>query len=312
MNPIIQVAGIIDLEEAELLIKSGVDFLGFPLRLPVNKEDLKEEEVQKIIKKTHFKNFVLITYLSKATEIINFCNYLRTPIVQLHGEIEIQEIQILKSLAPKIKIIKSLVIKENNLEYLENLIHETYNLVDYYITDTFDPLTGASGATGKTHDWEISKQLVEVSPKPVILAGGLNPENVKEAIIFVKPAGVDVHTGVENCSGRKDKYLLKKFIKQARHGYDEVAKSQLFEIPIDGVLDLHLFKPSDVKALLPEYILECQKKCILNLRIIHGKGISTLKTIVHNELKKNTSVEKYRLASGSRADWGSTEVILKK
>jgi phosphoribosylanthranilate isomerase len=54
-----------------------------------------------------------------------------------------------------------------------------------FITDTFDPSTGASGATGKTHDWDISKSLVQLSPKPVILAGGLNAENVYEAILHV-------------------------------------------------------------------------------------------------------------------------------
>jgi hypothetical protein len=53
----------------------------------------------------------------------------------------------------------------------------------------------ASGATGKTHDWRVSRRLVEVADKPVILAGGLNPENVKRAILEVRPAGVDSHSG---------------------------------------------------------------------------------------------------------------------
>ncbi len=75
--------------------------------------------------------------------------------------------------------------------------------MDAYITDTYDPVTKASGATGKTHNWEISKNLVELSAKPVILAGGLNPENVYDAILKVKPAGVDVHTGIENVIWKK-------------------------------------------------------------------------------------------------------------
>ncbi len=88
-----------------------------------------------------------------------------------------------------------------------------------FITDTFDPATGAEGATGKTHDWNISRELVKLSERPVILAGGLNPENVRKSIEFVRPVGVDVHTGVENSSGRKDETLVKKFVSQAKLGF---------------------------------------------------------------------------------------------
>ena len=68
-------------------------------------------------------------------------------------------------------------------------------MVDAFITDTFDPDTGASGATGKTHDWEVSQRIVEHSPLPVILAGGLGAGNVKEAIMQVKPGWSGVPTG---------------------------------------------------------------------------------------------------------------------
>ena len=90
-----------------------------------------------------------------------------------------------------------------------------------FITDTFDPATGASGATGKTHDWTVSRKLVELSPKPVILAGGLNPSNVYEAIRIVRPAGVDVHTGVEDSSGRKSRSLIEAFVNEAARGFAE-------------------------------------------------------------------------------------------
>jgi phosphoribosylanthranilate isomerase len=112
------------------------------------------------------------------------------------------------------------VIKKNNMAPLENSLIKTEPFVDAFITDTFDPLTGASGATGKTHDWEISKKFVELSSKPVILAGGLNYQNVFDAILTVKPAGVDVHTSVENIDGKKDKYLLTKFLQQANKAFN--------------------------------------------------------------------------------------------
>lgn len=220
MKNIIQIAGVIDKTEAELLMNAGVDYLGFPLRLPVNKEDLTEDEavdVIKIITPPH--KAVLITYLDKAHEIIKFCDKLNVKIVQLHGKISLEELEKIKFTNPDLEIIKSLVVSGDNYDELKNLIETTSPAVDTYITDTFDPTTGAEGATGKTHDWKISRKLVEVSPRPVIIAGGLNPANIKQAIMEIHPAGVDVHTGVENKNGRKDYKLVKRFVEEANEGF---------------------------------------------------------------------------------------------
>lgn len=88
MKNIIQIAGVIDKEEAQMLMDTGVHYLGFPLRLPVNKEDTTEEEAAEIIKViTPPHRAVLITYLDKAEEIVEFCDKLNVSIVQLHGKI---------------------------------------------------------------------------------------------------------------------------------------------------------------------------------------------------------------------------------
>jgi phosphoribosylanthranilate isomerase len=223
MNHIIQVAGIIDTAEANMLMNLGVEYLGFPLRLPVNKEDLTEDEAIEVIKEINlpFKS-VLITYLNDADEIIAFCNKLDVKVVQLHGTIEQGELQKLKSTRPDIEVIKSLVVRENNFSDLEKIIDTLSTWVDMYITDTFDPSTGASGATGKTHDWNISRKLIQLSTKPVILAGGLNPSNVKQAILETNPAGVDVHTGIERADGRKDFDLTKKFIAECKEAFNQL------------------------------------------------------------------------------------------
>jgi phosphoribosylanthranilate isomerase len=102
---------------------------------------------------------------------------------------------------------------------LEAMARELSPLVDAFITDTFDPKTGASGATGKTHDWRVSRRLVEAVDRPVILAGGLTPENVKRAILEVRPAGVDSHTGVEDSSGRKSRDKICKFLSEAQEAF---------------------------------------------------------------------------------------------
>ncbi len=75
--------------------------------------------------------------------------------------------------------------------------------VDAIILDTYDPETGRGGATGKTHDWDLSRAIVEAVAAPVILAGGLTPANVAEAVRRVRPWGVDVHTGVEEPDGTR-------------------------------------------------------------------------------------------------------------
>jgi len=223
MKDLIQIAGVIDKEEAQMLMEAGTDYLGFPLRLPVNKEDLTEDEAVEVIKIiTPPHRSVLITYLDKAEEIIAFCNKLNLNIVQLHGKISKEELVKTKSLRPDLEVIKSLVIAQNNYEELENMVNTLSPWIDAYITDTFDPVTGAEGATGKTHDWSISRKLVELSPKPVIIAGGLNPSNVKKAILEIRPAGVDVHTGVESKDGRKDKELVRRFIEESKEGFNRI------------------------------------------------------------------------------------------
>ena len=219
-EPLIQIAGIIDREEAELVVACGVNYLGFPLRLPVHSEDLSEEAAAEIIRSLHPPVYgVAITYLNEAEQILEFCHKLGTKIVQLHGDIRLSELEKLKEFEPDLFIFKSPVVGLCEETTLSSLVNDFSACVDAFITDTFDPVTTASGATGKTHDWEISRRLVEQSPRPVILAGGLTPQNVREAILTVKPAGVDSHTGVESSNGRKSRGKLRRFVAESRAGF---------------------------------------------------------------------------------------------
>ena len=217
---LIQIAGVIDGAEAQMLQQCGVHYLGFPLRLSIHREDLTDGEAAAIIKSLAPPVFgVLITYLSEATEIAAFCHALGAPVVQLHGDINRDELKRLKTLDPDLTVIKSLVIGMRDAEALESMANELSPYVDAFITDTFDPNTGASGATGKTHDWSVSRRLVELADRPVILAGGLTPENVKRAILEVRPAGVDAHTGVEDSNGRKSREKVRKFLSEAHEAF---------------------------------------------------------------------------------------------
>jgi len=209
-----------------LLAECGVDYLGFPLRLDVHAEDLSEHDAASIIDSLPARlRAVLITYLDGAEPIAALCRRLGCTVVQLHGEIRPFELARLRSQAPEIEIIKSLIVRNGNpIDDLTAAMMRFSPHVDGFITDTFDPDTGASGATGKVHDWNISRRLAELSEKPVILAGGLKPENVREAIRFVRPAGVDVHTGVEHEYGRKDPLRVRQFVAEARAAFSSLSQ----------------------------------------------------------------------------------------
>ena len=81
------------------------------------------------------------------------------------------------------------------------------------------------------------------------------------------------------------------------------------ELPIDGTLDLHTFRPEDLGSLIPEYIEACLERQIYSLRIIHGKGTGTLRRSVHALLDRNPHVKSYSLA-GDKSGWGATLVEL--
>lgn len=212
----IQIAGIIDQAEANLVIEAGADMLGFPLGLKDGREDLSIEEAAAIVRNTLGRiTSVCITYFDQASNILELCEKLGVTWVQLHGPIEPGEIEELKKRNPGIGVIKSLIIRPESERQLLQEVNTFESVVDSFITDTFDPDTGRSGATGKTHNWETSRMLVESTRRPVILAGGLTQENVTQAIKAVRPAAVDAHTGVEGSDGRKSKIKTTGFVQKS-------------------------------------------------------------------------------------------------
>ncbi len=217
---IVQIAGIRGLEEARMLLDAGADWLGFPLRLERHGEDLSDGEAAAVIAALGIgERAVLITYLDRALAVADLADRLGCRRVQLHGDITAAETRRLKQLRTGLFLIKALVVRPGNLDALLRDAWEFGPCVDAFITDTWDPQTGARGATGKTHDWAVSRRIVEAAPKPVILAGGLTPANVGRAILAVRPAGVDAHTGVEAPDGAKDPARVRAFVEEARRTF---------------------------------------------------------------------------------------------
>ena len=83
------------------------------------------------------------------------------------------------------------------------------------------------------------------------------------------------------------------------------------EFEITDTLDLHTFRPSDVGDLVPDYIELALEKGFTRVRIIHGKGIGTLRTTVHTLLERNPRVERFQLADQTEGGWGATVAWLK-
>ena len=83
-------------------------------------------------------------------------------------------------------------------------------------------------------------------------------------------------------------------------------ETEPIEIPINDTLDLHTFQPREVKDLVADYIAECRKAGILEIRIIHGKGTGSLRRTVHAALKKMPGVKAFRLADQSAGSWGAS------
>ena len=137
-----------------------------------------------------------------------------TSTIQVHDDMAIPDLRRLRALAPGARLLKAVHVTGE-----EALGHAlAYAAVaDALVLDsrTADRL----GGTGRTHDWSVSARIVAaVAPLHVYLAGGLTPENVAEAVERVRPAGVDVNSGVEDAHGRKDAAKMRAFVERSRAG----------------------------------------------------------------------------------------------
>lgn len=83
-------------------------------------------------------------------------------------------------------------------------------------------------------------------------------------------------------------------------------------IPIDGVLDLHTFRPSELPALLNDYLEACRQEGLAEIRIIHGKGSGVLRRRVRSLLARHPEVQSYQDAPAHAGGWGATEVVLRR
>ena len=202
----VKICGITNINDATNAVHFGADAIGFVFAKSPRK--ISKEEASFIIKK--LPPFVTSVALfvnegvNKVKEICQFCN-IHT--IQFHGN----ETQDYLDQFTNFKIIKAIRIRDKtDILQLDSLQADAY-LLDSYSKDKM-------GGTGKSFDWNFIKNSDKLSEKldRVIIAGGLNPENVWEAIRLTKPFGVDTSSGVEASPGIKDKTLIQQFINAAK------------------------------------------------------------------------------------------------
>jgi phosphoribosylanthranilate isomerase len=209
----IKICGICSARDANISVDSGADALGFLCGVPSSvRSHITPRKAQEIIASLPpFISTVLVTTIGEPKVVDGLLRRVPVTHLQLHGPIERQAVLWLKRKHPSLKVIKTIHVTDRTSI---DEARRWQRITDALLMDTKS--AGSLGGTGKTHDWRISRAIVRAVSIPVILAGGLSPENVRRAILEVKPYGVDVNSGVSSGGRRKNRARLELFIRRAR------------------------------------------------------------------------------------------------
>ena len=217
----VKICGITNLEDAMQAISFGADALGFQVGMRHKTEDeVSPKEAKAIVDSLPpFVSYVMVTHLHDAKTVISLLELIqKTTTFQLHenDNIDLKEISAIREKIPSVRIIKAIHI--DGSEACLQKLHNYDGLVDALILDSVNLKEDRIGGTGMTHDWILSKKMVDNSHLPVILAGGLTPDNVQYAIRSVSPYAVDVNSGVKisRTSRLKDSVKVRNFIYRAK------------------------------------------------------------------------------------------------
>jgi len=205
-------------EEAVALARLGVDHIGVLVGDCVFPRELSIAHTNGIFAAVPAdKKRVALLLSADLEELGRVVAETRPDIIQLQAAIDDFSVAMtrrLKTRFPQIPIMRAIpVIDEASIE-----VAGSYRgVADFLLLDSWDPATGQFGALGRTHDWSLSRRIVDDVGTPVILAGGLGPENVAAAIAAVRPAGVDSKTRTDRLDGSgKDLAKVEAFVTAAK------------------------------------------------------------------------------------------------
>ena len=196
----IKICGITNREDACLAAASGADAIGFIFH-PPSPRYVTPETVKKIIAELPYAVITVGVFVNldvqEVKKIVTLCSL---DMVQLHGA----ESPAFCSQFPSAQVIKAIALRSE-----DDLAQLRHYAVKAMLVDAFDPRR--SGGTGKKADWDLAAKVKKLHP--LILAGGLSPANIQEAIEAIAPDAVDINSGVESAPGRKDHIKLKEIIE---------------------------------------------------------------------------------------------------
>jgi phosphoribosylanthranilate isomerase len=214
MNPRIKICCISSIEEAKLAVIYGASALGLVGPMPSGPGVISNELIFEIAKTIPPPvGSFLLTSETTADNIIAHHKKVQTNTIQIVDALSEGTYRQIKIALPLVKLVQVIhVIDEASVEEAICISEET----DALLLDSGNPNLAVKvlGGTGNTHNWKLSRKIVEQSKVPVFLAGGLKAENVKQAIDEVQPFGLDLCSGVRT-NGKLDEEKLEKFFTAA-------------------------------------------------------------------------------------------------
>lgn len=192
---------------------AGTDAVGFVVGVIESSRNISIKKAQDLISMVPiFVDSVVVTITNDFEQIGEICRKLCPNAIQIHGDINSSDLFSLKSNFPNITLIKSIGANPKTAQQQSTTAMKNFNAI---LLDSI--VKGKIGGTGVTHNWDLSLKIKQIiHPTPLILAGGLNSENVKRAIDYVQPFAVDVSSGVEKTPGKKDRKKIFNFVKNAK------------------------------------------------------------------------------------------------
>jgi len=210
----VKICGIKTEHDLVVAINAGADAVGFITDVPVDSpRKITLAEASRLISKVPvFVTTVLVIMPENALQASRMIHAARPAAVQIHNALALSELKKIKGTG--VKLIKTIPVSQDaQADTLIRQIHELSGVADAVLLDT--AMDGKIGGTGIAHNWEVSLKVVMKAGMPVILAGGLKPENVRDAARCVRPYAVDTASGVET-DGKKDEKKVMDFINKAR------------------------------------------------------------------------------------------------
>ena len=208
----VKICGTATFADLDCAVAAGADAVGFLMGITHVTQDAVTPETAAAMVATlpPFIVPVAVTHLTKPSDLIRIVELARCTTLQIQDVVTPDDIAEVREALPYLRIMKAVHVMDESAIATAKYFSDTADAI-LLDTRTADRI----GGTGITHDWNISAKIVKECSCPVILAGGLTPENVTEAIIRVRPYAVDVHTGVKK-NGVRDAERTRAFVANAR------------------------------------------------------------------------------------------------